>query len=250
MPRLFCVVAHPDDETILTGGLLAWATFVRGAEVYVACATRGEGGEVGEPPLTTREHLPEVRAQEMQRAVQALGVRELIFLGYVDALFGRNRGQPMVTDPLEFEWKVVSLLRELKPDVVVTHGTNGEYGHPQHRQVNEFTTRAFFSAHDPFRFPDAGPLFSPKKLYYFAASPRPGAVSNLRFPNQSDRANFTLDVTPVLDRKLAAAECHRTQLALFMRRAGPPSLRERLINPEPLHRAWPPGDDEEHDLFE
>ena len=256
MTRLFCVIAHPDDETILTGGALALAAR-QGVQVYIVCATRGEGGEMGEPPLTTRENLGKVREQELINAAHALGVQQVIFLGFQDTLM-TDRVLPMRADLLEIEWKLVSLIREYRPDVVLTHGTNGEYGHPQHRQVNRATSRAFFGARDPFRFPDAGVPFMPRRLYYFAARPR-----NLDIDldlaklwwghrvNKSDAAHLTLDISPVLDSKEAAAKCHRTQMALFMRRQdAPTSLRGRMNHPEYLHRAFPAGDREDKDMFE
>src|SRR5512143_3370150 len=101
MIRLFCVIAHPDDETILTGGALALAAR-QGVQVYIVCATRGEGGEMGEPPLTTRENRGKVREQELINAAHALGVQQVIFLGFQDTLM-TDRVLPMRVDLLEIE---------------------------------------------------------------------------------------------------------------------------------------------------
>jgi N-acetylglucosamine malate deacetylase 2 len=79
--NLLAVFAHPDDETMLSGGILALAAR-NGMLVDYVCATRGEGGETGEPPVCTREMLGEVSEQEMVCAVQTLGGRSLTFLGY------------------------------------------------------------------------------------------------------------------------------------------------------------------------
>lgn len=212
---------------------------------------------MGEPPITTRENLGKVREQELINAAHALGAHQVVFLGFEDTLM-TDRVLPMRADPAEIEWKIVSLIRECKPDVVVTHGTNGEYGHPQHIQVNQATTRAFFGARDPFRFADAGAPFAARKLYYFSARPR-NLDLELDLPklwwgrrvNKSDAAHMTVDATTVLDAKEAAANCHRSQMALFMRnREAPASLRGRLNHPEYLHRAFPSGNQDDNDIFD
>ncbi|MEK9164957.1 MAG: PIG-L family deacetylase, partial [Chloroflexota bacterium] len=87
MTSLLCFVAHPDDETVLCGGTLALLAS-KGAAVRVVCLTRGEGGELGEPPITDREHLGGVREQEMVCAVGKLGGKSLTFLGYTDPTVG------------------------------------------------------------------------------------------------------------------------------------------------------------------
>ena len=74
MTSLLCLVAHPDDETMLCGGTLALLA-ANGVAVHLALLTRGEGGEMGEPPLSEREHLGEVREREMVCAVGKLGAR-------------------------------------------------------------------------------------------------------------------------------------------------------------------------------
>src|SRR5258708_37556465 len=72
MPSLLCLVVHPDDETIMCGGTLALLS-ARGVGVHVGALTRGEGGEMGEPPLTDRGSLGQLRESEMGCAVGKLG---------------------------------------------------------------------------------------------------------------------------------------------------------------------------------
>src|SRR5688572_15780864 len=75
--------AHPDDETVMAGGTLAMLAR-QNIDVHIVCATRGEGGEMGEPPLCTREELATVRSAELECAGQALGAARVDYLGYVD----------------------------------------------------------------------------------------------------------------------------------------------------------------------
>ena len=85
--NILAFFAHPDDETLLVGGTLALLAR-QGLQVHYLCATRGEGGELGEPPQCTRQELGDVCEQEIVRAVQALGGRSLTFLGHVDPTIG------------------------------------------------------------------------------------------------------------------------------------------------------------------
>src|SRR3990172_7423266 len=91
--------AHPDDEAMLAGGTLALLAR-SGAQVHYLCATRGEGGETGEPPVCSIEELGQVREQEMVCAVQALGGRSLTFLGYEDPRIGPEEQLFAYTDNL------------------------------------------------------------------------------------------------------------------------------------------------------
>jgi N-acetylglucosamine malate deacetylase 2 len=233
MPSLLCVVAHPDDETILCGGTLAMLS-ARGVAVHVLCLTRGEGGELGEPPLCTREALGAVREKEMVCAVGQLGGKNLSFLGYVDPLIGP--GEALYApehDPTLLAGRIAAAIKQFGPEVVLTHGSNGEYGHPAHKLVHAMSKAAILS------LGEAAPW-----LYSFAASypehPYP------RLSNVGDAADIVVDVSACLDQKEAAARCHATQMALFVRRrsqlAGRQlALREVLLAQEAFHRHWPEG---------
>jgi N-acetylglucosamine malate deacetylase 2 len=231
MPALLCLVAHPDDETMLCGGTLALLAS-RGVEVHVAALTRGEGGETGEPSLTDREHLGQVREREMVCAVGKLGGKSLTFLGYVDPTVGP--GDELYApehDPTMLSGQVIASLKQTGAQVLLTHGSNGEYGHPAHRLVHAAALIAVAS------LGEAAPL-----AYSFAASypthPYP------RLSNVDDPADVVVDVSGYLDQKESAALCHTTQTALFVRRrseaAGHPlSVREVLLAAEAFRRQWP-----------
>ncbi len=118
MTRLLCIVAHPDDETMLCGGTLA-ALIARGVTVDVLCATRGEGGEMGEPPRATRQTLGQAREVEMRCACRALGARQLEFMNYVDPLVGPEDALfPFAEDEKELCETILAHLRRRQPDIV------------------------------------------------------------------------------------------------------------------------------------
>jgi LmbE family N-acetylglucosaminyl deacetylase len=233
MPSLLCLVAHPDDETILCGGTLALLAR-QGVDVHVACLTRGEGGEVGEPPLTDRAHLGKVREQEMVCAVGKLGGKSLTFLGYIDPDIGPGEElKAPEHDATLLAGQVVASIKQAGARVVMTHGSNGEYGHPAHRLAHQMALAAVMS------LGEAAPV-----LYSFAAAypehPYP------RLANPADLATLVVDVQPALDAKEAAARCHRTQNALFVRRRSEAAgrtlgLREVLLAEEAYRRHWPPA---------
>ncbi|HLF02659.1 MAG TPA: PIG-L deacetylase family protein [Anaerolineales bacterium] len=240
--NILCLVAHPDDETILCGGTLALLAS-RGASVHVACLTRGEGGELGEPPVADREHLGELREQEMVCAVGKLGGKSLTFLGYADPLAGPDdKLFAPEHDPMMLAGQIVSTIKQFEAEAVITHGSNGEYGHPAHSLMHQMTLIAVNSLHKE----TATSLLSPA-LYTFSAAfpdhPYP------RLLNKDDPADLILDVSSMLDKKEVAALCHKSQNALFVRRRSQQAgrqltVREALVTVESLHRVFEsPGDE-------
>jgi len=124
--------AHPDDETMLAGGTLALLAR-QGAAVTYLCATRGEGGEMGEPPLCVLEELGAVREREMRCAVQELGAAGVEFLDYIDPRVGAdNTLYPYAENVERLAEELRAVIDRLGIDAVITHGSNGEYGHPAH----------------------------------------------------------------------------------------------------------------------
>src|SRR5512140_2421533 len=226
------VFAHPDDETMLCGGTLALLA-LGGWKVHYLSATRGEGGEVGDPPVCTPEQLGEVRELELVNAVGALGGSSLTFLGYVDPRVGpEDQLFAYKANLTVLAGQIAASIRQVAPEAVFTHGSNGEYGHPAHLLTHQAVGIAVAS------LGEQAPL-----LYTVAASypghPRP------RLANKDDPAHLVLDVTPAQERKTRAALCHRTQHALFVRRLSqdlgrPVSVPEAILLEEGLHRVYPP----------
>src|SRR6266516_1591728 len=169
--RLLGVFAHPDDEGTMSGAILQYNT--RGVESGLVCATRGEVGEIADPTLATRENLAQVREREMRDAAEVLGVHNLWFLDYRDSGMA---GTPENDDPhafihigaAEVVSKLVAIIRQFRPQVMITFDESGAYGHPDHIAIYRHTTSAFHAAADAVQYPDLGPAQAISKLYYGA----------------------------------------------------------------------------------
>ena len=144
MGTLLLVHAHPDDECVATGGVMLRA-HQDGHRVVLVTATRGEEGEIHNmDEATTRPRLAEVRTDELRRSCEILGVDRLEFLGYRDSgMAGTSSNE----DPRSFHMaplaeaaeKLAVILREERPDVVVTYTSDGTYGHPDHVKAHHTT---------------------------------------------------------------------------------------------------------------
>jgi len=172
--RLMAVHAHPDDES--SKGAATMARYVaQGVDVLVVTCTGGERGSVLNPKLDRPEvweQITELRRLEMERARQVLGVRQA-WLGFVDS--GLPEGDPppplpdgcfALQDVDVAAERLVKVIREHRPHVVLTYDENGGYPHPDHIMTHKISLVAFDAAGDPERYPDAGEPWQPLKLYY------------------------------------------------------------------------------------
>ncbi len=170
--RLLAVLAHPDDESFGPGGTFA-RYVAEGTAVHIAIATDGAAGSVAEGYEEVRDRLAEVRAQELQAAVSILGA-QLHTMGYRDSGYindPANQHPDAFINANEQEaiGRVVRLIREIRPQVVVTHDETGGYFHPDHIFCWKIATPAFYAAADPAQYPDIGPApYQPQRLYYTA----------------------------------------------------------------------------------
>ncbi len=235
--NILAFFAHPDDETIFAGGML-YLLARSGAQVHYLCATRGEGGELGEPPLCSRAELGSYRESELICAVQALRGCSLTFLGYLDPPVGPEGELYPYTNDLTFlAGQVAATIRQYQVEAVITHGSRGEYGHPAHVLTHQAARIAVEALHKSNGSNSTPVLYTVSAQ--FEAHPRP------RLVNPADPADLVLDISSVLHAKTQAALCHRTQHALFVRRSSQEagrqlSVPEALMRLESLHRAFPP----------
>lgn len=224
-----CFFAHPDDETILAGGIIALLTR-HGIPVHVVCATRGEGGEMGEPPVVARrDQLGAAREAELRCAVRALGA-SLTLLDYVDPAIGPDDVlSAFDADPAALARLCMHIARQRQADLILTHGSDGEYGHPAHRLIHQAVLSGARA-----ELPDT--------LVYSVAALVPDIEDRLW--NRSEPAHLALDIRPWADAKLAAMQCHVSQHALFKRRRHLSDVSAALRSVESVRRQWPITRDE------
>src|SRR5579859_473156 len=137
--------AHPDDEQGVSGTLRMYLE--QGVRTGLLCATRGEVGEIADPSLATPETLGAVREQELRTAVNILGLHNLYFLDYRDSGMAgttENKDPRAFINANENEavGRIVKIMREFKPTVVVTFDETGGYGHPDHIAIHHWTIHA------------------------------------------------------------------------------------------------------------
>ncbi len=263
---LLAVFAHPDDEAFGVGGTLSKYA-AEGVAVYLVTATRGEAGEISDPRLATCANLPEVREQELRCACEVYGIHPPILLDYLDGHLPEvHQGQAV--------GKVVRLIRELRPQVLVTFAGDGIYGHYDHIAAHRWASIAYNLAADPNCFPDDHPgtcvPYQVGKLYYqvlsqeqaeaMAGPDQPAAVmmDGVPFPfvvHPDKEITTVVDVAAFVEKKLQGMRCHATQISEEMfAGASPEQLRQSPFARESfiLGRStvgWPKKREKETDLF-
>ena len=136
-----CVLAHPDDESLGTGGTLAKYA-AEGVETFLVTATRGERGRFGRRRRSPgADVVGRVREAELLAAAKELGVREVTLLGYPDGALDR-------CDHAAAQQVIAGHLRRIRPQVVITFGPEGAYGHPDHIAIWQLTTAAIVRSAD------------------------------------------------------------------------------------------------------
>jgi LmbE family N-acetylglucosaminyl deacetylase len=139
--KLLAIFPHPDDETLGLGSTLARYS-AQGVETYLVCATRGERGWFdSERPNPGLKQVGRIREDELRCAAEHLGIREVSFLDYIDGDVDQARAEEIIG-------KLVSPIRRIKPQVVVSFGPDGAYGHPDHIALSQFTNGALVCAAD------------------------------------------------------------------------------------------------------
>lgn len=158
--KLLAVFAHPDDESMGMGGTLAKYSAQR-VETHLVCASRGELGWFGpEEQNPGPERLGQLREAELRNAAEVLGMTSVSFLDYID-------GQVDRANPAEIVGKIAAHIRRIQPQVIVTFPHDGNYGHPDHIAIGQFTNAAIVCAADPtYKDPENLPAHRASKLYY------------------------------------------------------------------------------------
>jgi mycothiol S-conjugate amidase len=172
--RLMAVHAHPDDES--SKGAATMARYSdEGVDVLVVTCTGGERGSILNPAMDrpeVLENIAQIRADEMTRAREILGVHQE-WLGFVDS--GLPEGDPrpplpegcFALQPVDVAAaRLVEVIRRFRPHVMTTYDENGGYPHPDHVMTHTVSVAAFEAAGDPERYPEAGEPWQPLKLYY------------------------------------------------------------------------------------
>ncbi|WP_354642182.1 N-acetyl-1-D-myo-inositol-2-amino-2-deoxy-alpha-D-glucopyranoside deacetylase [Kitasatospora camelliae] len=242
--RLLLVHAHPDDESIVTGATMARYA-AEGARVTLVTCTLGEGGEVIPAELAhltadRDDTLGEHRIGELAAAMRELGVEDFRFLGGP----GRYRDSGMMgvaeNDAPGCFWRagvdeaaghLVAVVREVRPQVLVTYDEQGGYGHPDHIQAHRVALRAYELAADPAYRPELGAAWRIAKVYYArmprsvierglreaaekAAFPGVARVSDVPGVVPDETVTTVLDGTAYAGAKAAAMRAHVTQITV------------------------------------
>jgi LmbE family N-acetylglucosaminyl deacetylase len=203
MPHdLLLLLAHPDDESFMCAGVPARLA-AEGRRAGLVCATRGQQGAVGDPPLATRETVAAVREAELRAACAILDLDVVAVLDYEDRRLAE-------ADPHEIRAALVGHVRRERPRVVVTFDPNGVNGHPDHVAISRFALDAVTAAADARWAPELGPAHRVRRVVWSPpVNPwdewRPGRLPAL------GGVDYVVDVSGQAARKEAALAAHRTQ---------------------------------------
>ena len=277
--RLLACFAHPDDEAFPVGGALA-AHAARGVEVRLITTTLGEEGEIRQQGAATRDTLASVRRVELACAVRALGLAEHEVWSYRDSGMAHSPSndhpKAFVNAPAgEVVERLVREIRVFRPQVVLTFGPDGLYGHPDHIAVSRHVTEAHRLAAEPTAFPhqlcDGTRPYKARCLFYsvrpkgfrtqWALTLRNAGVDfPLPSPEHTDQGvpmeeiHLEMDVADQLEAKMACILCHRTQVASdWPYHRVPRNVAASILGREFYVRAYPPvrhGETVSADFFE
>ena len=262
--RLLCVMAHPDDESLGTGGILA-RYGAEGVATYLITATRGERGRIGTERPGAAIVAP-VREAEVRKAAAVLGIRELHFLDYLDGELDR-------ADPRQAISKIAAHVRRIRPQVVVTFAADGAYGHVDHIAISQLTGAALVAAADPGHAAAPGiampeSTHATSKLYWMADTQptwrayenafgelvhRVDGIERRATPWPDWMPTTRIDTAAYRDVIWNAVECHQSQISGYSRlKELTPEDQAALWNKQTYYRVFSlvnGGREPEDDLF-
>lgn len=192
-PKVLVVIAHPDDEIFCSGLICALAE--RGCEIGLLCLTRGEGGA---QDGSDGAGLAAVREGELRASAEALGIGQVEFLSYVDPKPRRGTARAPYLNEEVLAEEIATRIKDGDIELVITHGSSGEYWHPGHILLHDCVRSAV-----------------PKKVRlvtYYAFDPE-HPIQEL--VNEDDRAHFVCDGGRYREQRKEAVRSHGTQLAVF-----------------------------------
>jgi LmbE family N-acetylglucosaminyl deacetylase len=227
--RLMCVLAHPDDESLGTGGTLAKYA-AEGVETFLVTATRGERGRfIDGVERPAPEIIGRTREAELHEAAKQLGIREVSMLGYPD-------GALDAVDPAIAQEAIADHFCRVRPDVVITFGPDGAYGHPDHIAISQFTMAAAVRA--------ANRGCAVAKLYQIAWSAGTWAayqsalkkltstvdgVERQVIPAPDWGVTTRIETHAVWPAVWRAVQCHQTQMSIYKHLATLPDEHHRAL---------------------
>lgn len=256
--KLMCILAHPDDESLGTGGILARYAH-EGVHTSLVTATRGQrgwqGDETDNPGL---DALGRIREAELRAAAGVLGVRELVLLDYMDGDLDKAAWQTAVS-------QIAHHICRIRPHVVVTFDPYGSYGHPDHIAISQMAASAIVMAGSSN---GSYPPHQVAKLYYMADTAEIGRIyesvfgelvmtvdeQERRMVSWPDWAITTRVETAVYTAQIwNAIACHRSQLRGYEAMIQMPIARRQcLFAQQNFYRAFSlvnGGREIEKDLF-
>lgn len=214
------VLAHPDDESLGTGGALAKYA-AEGVSISLVTATRGERGRNGSSRTSSPAELGELREAELRRAANVLGISEVSFLNCADGAVDES-------DPRKTTAAIANHIQRVQPHVVVTFGPEGAYGHPDHIAISQFTTAAVVdAAYESF---NGRRPHQVSKLYYIAWTgpkwdayqsalkrliSRVDGVDRQATPWPAWAITTKVDTTGYWRTVWDAVSCHETQMSIY-----------------------------------
>jgi LmbE family N-acetylglucosaminyl deacetylase len=259
--KLMCVLAHPDDESLGTGGILARYA-AEGVATFLVTATRGEHGWPHPEPYPGPEALGATREAELRAAAAILGIRETIVLPYIDGTLDQAAPEAAIA-------LIVQELRRIRPQVVVTFGPDGAYGHPDHIAISQFTAAAVVCAADPdYAGASDLPPHAVAKLYFMTMTAELGRLyegvfgellmeidgvprGGVAWPDWMITSR--IDTADHWHTVLRAILCHRTQLPNAAVLVQMPEAQQRAIWGSPTYyrvlSSVNGGRGQERDLF-
>lgn len=281
--RLLISYAHPDDESFANGGLIA-KYVAEGVDVFLICATDGDVGTIPDEMQGQYDSIRELRLAELECANQVLNFKQIFLLNYKDSgMMGSETTKDEAC--LWYNWqnnseqvtrRVVEVIREIRPQVIITFNKYGGYGHPDHIAIQQATTEAFTLAANTEYITDGLQAYQPQKLYHSSIpsiflkimlfimklrgmdTKKMGRNQDINFDAVFDNIEPThtkIDIADYLEIWDAAAACHKSQGgggAGFFRRF-PMWLRRHIQGTQSLTRVYPAPQHnhiDEYDLFE